>query len=430
MPAILSLWQRWKSARRLLLAVLSGCILVLVAAWARLLRFSLAPHVYGSVEIVGAVLALTFAANALIRYRGTRDRVSLILALGFTIAVLIECFGLFEFARHLGTRQGIAPRVTLAWMLSRTVLALLMLAALAIERRLPRAREPAREITAAFLIVSVVAYITCAVFLSFPSEQPIRPAAWLARPWDLLPAGLYLIAFEGFRRRRAKVETAMDRVLVGAAWMNFAAHLVVTQSAHQLDAPFALAVVLKCLSYALLLGGTLLDNARLFDQVRRQADSDPLTGLANYRRLINAIDGEIERSGRSGRPFTILLLDLDGLKQINDRYGHLTGSRAICRTGNLLRLNCRAIDTAARYGGDEFALVLPETREEDARQVAARICETLARETEKPALSVSVGLASYARHGASTEQLLNAADRALYEMKTRNKQEREPAIVR
>jgi diguanylate cyclase (GGDEF)-like protein len=112
-----------------------------------------------------------------------------------------------------------------------------------------------------------------------------------------------------------------------------------------------------------------------------------------------------------------LLLDLDRLKTINDCYGHLTGSRALCRLANILRVHCRSVDTAARYGGDEFAIVIPEAELEQAQQVALRIREYVARDTEQPPISVSVGAAVYPRDGETKEALLGAADRALYEMK-------------
>src|SRR5229473_63383 len=110
---------------------------------------------------------------------------------------------------------------------------------------------------------------------------------------------------------------------------------------------------------------------QLEDHLRQQAALDPLTGLANYRHLAEVLDMEVKRSERTGREFALLLFDLDGLKQINDRYGHLTGSHAICRVADVLSF-CRDIDTAARYGGDEFAVVLPETGAEAANQVAQR----------------------------------------------------------
>ena len=84
----------------------------------------------------------------------------------------------------------------------------------------------------------------------------------------------------------------------------------------------------------MVLGGTLLDNAQLFDQVSTLASSDPLTGLANHRRLFETLESELQRSRRTGRSFAVLLFDLDGLKKINDKYGHLTGSRAIKRLGS------------------------------------------------------------------------------------------------
>jgi diguanylate cyclase (GGDEF)-like protein len=149
------------------------------------------------------------------------------------------------------------------------------------------------------------------------------------------------------------------------------------------------------------------------------AVSDPLTGLANYRRLIDVLNGEVQRSRRTGRSFSLLLFDLDRLKSINDRYGHLVGSRAICRLAEVLRVNCRTLDTAARYGGDEFAVVLPEARAESAVQVAQRICDRLAGDGEAPRLTVSFGAAVYPQDGDSAEKLFMAADRGLYRMKGR-----------
>ncbi|HXM95977.1 MAG TPA: diguanylate cyclase [Candidatus Dormibacteraeota bacterium] len=157
---------------------------------------------------------------------------------------------------------------------------------------------------------------------------------------------------------------------------------------------------------------------QLEDHLRQQAALDPLTGLANYRHLAEVLDMEIKRSERTGREFALLLFDLDGLKQINDRYGHQTGSHAICRVADVLSL-CRDIDMAARYGGDEFAIVLPETGVEAANQVAQRIRNSIANDGMEPALSVSIGVAVYPHDGERIEVLLRAADTAMYSMKAR-----------
>jgi len=111
------------------------------------------------------------------------------------------------------------------------------------------------------------------------------------------------------------------------------------------------------------------------------------------------------------------LLDLDGLKEINDRSGHLAGNRALGRVAQVLSDVCRSLDTAARQGGDEFALVLPEASATEAKLVAQRIHDFLAKDTEKPMLSVSIGIASYPKDADSIGTLLLAADRALYAMK-------------
>jgi diguanylate cyclase (GGDEF)-like protein/PAS domain S-box-containing protein len=155
----------------------------------------------------------------------------------------------------------------------------------------------------------------------------------------------------------------------------------------------------------------------LEDSLRDQAAKDSLTGLANYRHFVDVLDGEIKRSGRTERQFALLMFDLDQLKKINDRYGHVTGSRALCRLADALCVSCRDIDTAARFGGDEFALVLPETGAEPADLVARRICKALASDGREPKLSVSVGAAIYPKDGQTIEALLSAADVALYAMK-------------
>jgi diguanylate cyclase (GGDEF)-like protein/PAS domain S-box-containing protein len=151
--------------------------------------------------------------------------------------------------------------------------------------------------------------------------------------------------------------------------------------------------------------------------LRHQAGSDSLTGLANHRRLFEAVHAEIARSKRTGREFSILLLDLDKLKNINDEFGHLAGDQALCRLARIMKDCCRSMDTAARHGGDEFAVVLPETNKTAAALVGQRICDLLAKDVEGPVISVSVGVASYPSDSDSIGILLQAADRALYKMK-------------
>jgi diguanylate cyclase (GGDEF)-like protein/PAS domain S-box-containing protein len=159
------------------------------------------------------------------------------------------------------------------------------------------------------------------------------------------------------------------------------------------------------------------ERKRLEESLRQLASSDALTGLGNYRRLQEAFDTETKWLDRVGRPCALLLIDLDGLKKINDIHGHLEGNRALCRLASALRLECRAVDTAARHGGDEFAVILPDTNAEGARNLASRAASRLAKEGGVPSVSFSYGVGVLPDDGKTLQQLLAVADHSLYEMK-------------
>jgi len=392
---------------------------VLAAYWLR--RIALQPDaiLQGYLQIVSGLLAFVFAAVTLVRFQGTQDRISLILGAGFLLsgAVLTATSVLFfQFFPDAPLRFLWAP---IAWWLGRMVLALLLVVALLVERFLPRSRHPRREIAGALLTVIALTYVLAAALRRLPPEVSRHPGAFFPNPEQLLPGAIFLVSLVWYRRRLSVEDSEFDRTIYAATWLNVAAQLSAAQSARLLDAPFVFAQALMVLGYAVALGGALLDNARLFEQVRQLAVSDPLTGLANYRRLLDVLENETERTDRNGRPFSVLLLDLDELKKINDSYGHLVGSRAICRLADILRIHCRAVDTAARYGGDEFALVLPESQEEEAHRVANRIREVLASDGEQPPISASIGISIYRGDGERIEKLLSEADQDLYAEKAK-----------
>jgi diguanylate cyclase (GGDEF)-like protein/PAS domain S-box-containing protein len=181
-------------------------------------------------------------------------------------------------------------------------------------------------------------------------------------------------------------------------------------------------------SCELIVDDVTADRARE-TQLQHLATTDALTGLANYRQFTHLLEAETRRSERTGRPFAVLVFDLDALKGINDRYGHGAGNRALCRMAAALRRSCRVLDTPARCGGDEFALVLPETGLKGAGLIGRRICASVVADHEEPRLSVSVGIAVYPHDGVSMEGLLRIADRALYAMKAEHGRFRRRSIV-
>ena len=390
-----------------------------LAWWLRRVPGSPDPFFYAQLQFASGILAFTFAGNALVKFKGTSDRLALILTCGFVLVGIALTSSSAVSLRLWETDHATSLRDPMTWVVTRTLLAVLLVAALVVEWHVPTARNPGWEIAIALAVVLLSASLLTTAHWQLPADLLVDPGGVFPRPGNLFPAALFLVAAIGYHRRLRHSSTPFDRSLYLAAALNFACCLAASQSERRLDAPFLFAGLIQFVSYAVLLAGALLDNAQLLEKVREMAASDPLTGLANFRRLVDVMDAELQRSARSGRSFAVLLFDLNGLKKINDKYGHLVGSRAICRFANALRVHSRAIDTCARYGGDEFVLVLPETRMEAALEVVRRITERIAQDDEKPPVSAGVGIAIYPQDGETIDALLAAADQGLYRVKGR-----------
>jgi len=152
-------------------------------------------------------------------------------------------------------------------------------------------------------------------------------------------------------------------------------------------------------------------------ELERMATTDSLTGLHNRRSLINAASIEWARSQRHGKNISVLMIDVDHFKEINDTHGHHMGDEVLRSIGNTLRETLRAHDIAGRYGGEEFAVILPELSEEAAVAAAERIRNLLESQTQPVRATVSIGVAA-AQPGETLEQVLNQADQALYASKS------------
>src|SRR3989442_2381171 len=189
-------------------------------------------------------------------------------------------------------------------MFSGTFRGVLLLAALVVDRHMPTSRQPSRELAAALLVGAGGGCLRSAAFLAAPAAPVTHRASIFSRQWELLPGVLFALPAYGYRRGRHQ-SAQFGNALFVVALLNAACHAAALFSRELFDGPFFAAELLKTLSYAVMFFGALLDQARLFEQVRRMAVSDSLTGLANYRRLIAVMEAELDRSRRTGRSFSV-----------------------------------------------------------------------------------------------------------------------------
>jgi len=161
----------------------------------------------------------------------------------------------------------------------------------------------------------------------------------------------------------------------------------------------------------------------LLDQAIRLSREDPLTGLASSRAFYERFSHEIERMKRHGRPLALLYLDLDNFKQVNDEHGHRAGDQVLEAVGQTLRGHVRRIDLAARIGGDEFVVLMPETDPEDAAGVSRRVRDAIVRRFREagPRIGVSAGLGTFAHPPTDPEMTIHLVDQLMYEAKRAGK---------
>jgi diguanylate cyclase (GGDEF)-like protein len=166
-----------------------------------------------------------------------------------------------------------------------------------------------------------------------------------------------------------------------------------------------------------------IDNARAVEKIQELTITDDCTGLYNARHLYKTLEAEVYRSARFGYEFTVLFVDLDHFKQVNDTWGHLAGSKLLAEIGFAIKSHLRLIDFAFRYGGDEFVILLPQTGKEQALNVARRLLQTfrtsyfLKDEGLNVNVRASLGVASYPVDAKTTHEIIRQADAMMYLVK-------------
>jgi len=164
-----------------------------------------------------------------------------------------------------------------------------------------------------------------------------------------------------------------------------------------------------------------LRNAELLREVERLATRDSLTGVANRRLFDESLERELARSVRLVTSLSLVLLDVDRFKQVNDSYGHQTGDAVLREVADSLVSQTKALDVVARLGGDEFVVLLPGCDHDDAVRVAERVRGELARRGGNQPITMSAGVATFPQHARDADELVSTADAALYEAKRRGR---------
>ena len=230
-----------------------------------------------------------------------------------------------------------------------------------------------------------------------PQEHP----QWESRPW-----------LHPFLRQMLSVPLVMQGEVEGALCL-------FNKNNHE---PFS-AEDVDTLSTLAVHAGVAIDNARFVERMEQQAVTDSLTGLSNHMEFQKRLTEEVDRSRRYHKEFSLLMFDLDNFKMVNDTYGHQMGDAVLKEMAQVLRNSLRSVDQVFRYGGEEFAVILPETPEEGAKIISERIRQTITESCygkgsdRSLRISVSIGLASFPQDADQREDLIGAADQALFSAK-------------
>jgi diguanylate cyclase (GGDEF)-like protein len=323
-------------------------------------------------------------------------------AISATFGVTSLCLGGFARWSEFGP-------IWSTWWLGDAGGALVITPLLVLWRRDPHLRWTRAQLAEAVILLTTIFLIGQNVFGGFfPASTRNYPLEFLCIPF---------LIWTAFRFSPRETATAVF-VIAGIAISGTLAGFGPFVRGDQNESLVLLQVYVSVSAVIGLALASLVSERKEFEEkLLHLAATDPVTGLANYRRFMDVLSEEISRSQRTGSPFAVLLFDLDGMKKINDRYGHLVGNRALNRLSEVLRSCGRNIDTAARFGGDEFSMLLLETDGTAAQQVARRVSERLAADQEIPPLAVCIGIGAYPSDGQTIESLLEVADRALYQMK-------------
>jgi diguanylate cyclase (GGDEF)-like protein len=216
-----------------------------------------------------------------------------------------------------------------------------------------------------------------------------------------------------------------NRVIISAPMVAKKSMFGLLVAIHPIDGGIYAVEDLKLLTVLANQAAISLENQQLYQKLEKEAITDGLTSVYNYRFLISALEREIKRAKRFKQTFSFIMMDVDNLKEYNDRLGHLAGSQALKEIARTMKAQAREVDLVCKYGGDEFAILLPQTSMRGAEAVAQRILEAIARYKfdgkTRGLLTCSAGVATFPEDGRTVRALIASADKVLYQSKRTGK---------
>jgi diguanylate cyclase (GGDEF)-like protein len=355
--------------------------------------------------VVGAYLVARFA-NGERAFEKARSAFAFVVLAAGVAPVVASTIGVTSLALGGFVPSGALWGTWITWWLGDSVGVLIVCPAILLMTATPRIRLGAAELFEVAALALALAFAAIFVFTGVsPLDATRTPAEFVVMP-------LLMWAAFRFGPREAVLAVILLSVIAIAGTVGGSGPFLVrtpNESLLLLQAFMGVAA-----ATTIIVAAAMSQRRRAEAQLREWSVTDPLTGLGNFRQLESVLDREVQRSLRSERPFALLLLDLDHLKRINDAEGHLVGSRALIRVGEVLRRTCRTVDTPTRYGGDEFAVVLPESDGAEAQQLARRIARRLEQDTELPSISVCAGISVFGVDGEAADELFRTADERMY----------------
>ncbi len=268
-----------------------------------------------------------------------------------------------------------------------------------------------------FILVSLLSGVMYAIFgAGMASYVPSLPLTFAILPF---------VIWAAFRFQQREVATVNALVCAMAVWFTLDGSGPFAQGSLNESLLLLLAFMCTVVTTGLVLNAAIADRGRaveamhrVLQDLREQTIRDPLTSLYNRRFLHDYLERELIRAKRERAPLALIMIDLDRFKRINDSAGHQAGDQVLVEVGALLKRHVRGSDIACRYGGEEFAVVLPKTTLESARRRSAEICTAIRRAPDRLlGATASLGIALCPAHATDAEALLRAADHALYEAK-------------